>query len=149
MDMLANTSMRAPGESVGTFALECGLDELAHKLDLNPIELRRRIEPETDPTSGKPFSSRHLIEAYESGAEKFGWNRRNQKPGQQRDCEWLIGMGCATATYPYHRFPGGAARITLSADGHVWQQPFTRWEWAQRQRRFSISLPASVCPSNA
>jgi len=119
MDMLANTFMRAPGESVGTFALECALDELAEKLGLNPIELRRRIEPEKDPTTGKPFSSRYLLEAYDEGAKQFGWDRRSQKPRQRREGEWLIGMGCATATYPYHRFPGGAARIRLTADGHV------------------------------
>jgi CO/xanthine dehydrogenase Mo-binding subunit len=52
MDMLANTFMRAPGESVGTFALECALDELADKLGIDPIELRRRIEPDKDPTTG-------------------------------------------------------------------------------------------------
>ncbi len=119
LDMLVNTFMRAPGESVGTFALECALDELAEKLGLDPIELRRRIEPETDPTTGKPFSSRYLIEAYEKGAEQFGWMKRSQTPRQRREGEWLIGMGCATATYPYHRFPGGAARIRLTADGHV------------------------------
>lgn len=119
MDMMANTFMRAPGESVGTFALECALDELADKLGIDPIELRKRIEPEKDPTSGKAFSSRHLIEAYESGAKQFGWHRRSPTPRQQRDGEWLIGMGCATATYPYHRFPGTAARIRLTAVGHV------------------------------
>ncbi|MGP4674404.1 xanthine dehydrogenase family protein molybdopterin-binding subunit [Agrobacterium salinitolerans] len=119
MDMLANTFMRAPGESVGTFALECALDELAEKLGLDPIELRRRIEPEKDPTTGKPFSSRYLIEAYDRGAEKFGWDKRSRTPRQRREGEWLIGVGCATATYPYHRFPGGAARIRLTAEGHV------------------------------
>ncbi|WP_434622871.1 xanthine dehydrogenase family protein molybdopterin-binding subunit [Azospirillum sp. B2RO_4] len=119
MDMLANTFMRAPGESVGTFALECAIDELAEKLGLDPIELRRRIEPGTDPTSGKPFSARHLIDAYDKGAERFGWDRRSPKPRGRRDGEWLMGMGCATATYPYHRFPGGAARIRLTAGGQV------------------------------
>lgn len=119
MDMLANTFMRAPGESVGTFALECALDELAEELDLDPIELRRRIEPEKDPTTGKPFSSRYLIEAYEQGAERFGWRNRSQTPRQKREGEWLIGMGCATATYPYHRFPGGAVKIRLTSEGHV------------------------------
>ncbi len=119
LDMLVNTFMRAPGESVGTFALECALDELAVKLELDPIELRRRIEPNEDPTTGKPFSSRYLIEAYEKGAEKFGWNLRNSAPKQRRQGEWLIGMGCATATYPYHRFPGAAARFRMTADGNV------------------------------
>ena len=119
VDMLANTFMRAPGESVGTFALECALDELAEAMALDPIELRRRIEPATDPTSGNAFSSRHLLEAYAQGAERFGWDRRSATPRSRREGEWLIGMGVATGTYPYYRFGGGAARIRLTADGHV------------------------------
>jgi xanthine dehydrogenase YagR molybdenum-binding subunit len=117
MDMVANTFMRAPGESIGTFALECAVDELAELLGMDPIELRIRNEPEKDPTSGKPFSSRHLVEAYRAGAEGFGWDKRSATPCSRREGEWLIGMGCATGTYPYYRMPGGAARITLSKDG--------------------------------
>ena len=122
MDMVANTFMRAPGESIGTFALECALDELAEAMQLDPIELRLRIEPQRDPTSGKEFSSRHLVEAYRRGAGRFGWERRNPVPGAQRVGEWLIGMGVATATYPYYRMPGAAARIRLTADGHAFVQ---------------------------
>jgi xanthine dehydrogenase YagR molybdenum-binding subunit len=119
MDMLANTFMRAPGESVGTFALESAIDELAIAMDVDPIELRRRWEPEKDPTSGLEFSSRHIVEAYRRGAERFGWRHRNPKPGATRDGEWLIGHGVATATYPYYRMPGAGARITMSAEGHA------------------------------
>jgi xanthine dehydrogenase YagR molybdenum-binding subunit len=119
MDMLSNTFMRAPGESVGTFALESAIDELAVELGMDPIELRIRNEPEKDPTSGVPFSSRHIVEAYVAGAERFGWEKRNTKPGTHREGEWLIGMGCATATYPYYRMPGGAASITLTSDGRA------------------------------
>lgn len=119
MHMVANTFMRAPGESVGSFALECALDEMAEAMALDPIELRRRNEPEKDPTSGTAFSSRHLLDAYRMGAEQFGWENRNPTPRARREGEWLIGMGMATATYPYYRMPGGAARIRLSADGRV------------------------------
>jgi len=119
MDMLANTFMRAPGESVGTFALECALDELAEALELDPVELRRRIEPRKDPTTGNRFSARHLLEAYSDGARRFGWEGRPPTPRSRREGEWLIGMGVATGTYPYYRFPGGAARIRLSGDGHA------------------------------
>jgi xanthine dehydrogenase YagR molybdenum-binding subunit len=119
VDMLANTFMRAPGESVGSFALESAVDELAEQIGIDPIELRIRNEPEKDPTSGRPHSSRNLVEAYRSGAEKFGWRERNSVPRARREGEWMIGMGCATATYPYHRMPGGAARMTLSKDGRV------------------------------
>jgi xanthine dehydrogenase YagR molybdenum-binding subunit len=118
MDMLSNSFMRAPGESVGTFALESAIDELAIKLDLDPIELRIRNEPEQDPSSGLPFSARHLVDAWRAGAERFGWERRAAS-GTRREGEWLIGMGCATATYPYHRFPGGGARIRLDKTGHA------------------------------
>jgi xanthine dehydrogenase YagR molybdenum-binding subunit len=119
VDMLANTFMRAPGEAVGTFALESAIDELAHLMRMDPIELRIRNEPEKDPTTGVPFSSRHIVEAYRAGAERFGWSQRSRAPAMHREGEWLIGMGCATATYPYYRMPGGAACITLKRDGHV------------------------------
>lgn len=117
MAMLANTFMRAPGESVGTFALECALDELAEQIGIDPVELRRRIEPEVDPTTGQSFSSRHLVKCFADGAARFGWDRRSATPSARREGEWLIGMGTATATYPYMRMPGGTARIRLRADG--------------------------------
>ena len=117
MNMLANTFMRAPGESVGTFALESAIDELAVELGMDPIELRILNEPEKDPTSGLPFSSRHIVEAWRTGAERFGWAERSAVPGLRQEGEWLVGMGCATGTYPYYRMPGAAARITLTRDG--------------------------------
>jgi xanthine dehydrogenase YagR molybdenum-binding subunit len=119
MNMLANTFMRAPGESVGTFALESAIDELAHVMGIDPVELRIRNEPDKDPTSGLPFSARHIVEAYRIGAERFGWSRRNPQPGQTRDGEWLVGMGTAKGTYPYYRMPGGAAKLTVTRDGQV------------------------------
>ena len=114
LDMLANTFMRAPGESIGTFALESAMDELAHVLKIDPLELRKRNEPQKDPTSDKDFSSRHLLDCYEMGAEKFGWNP--SAPGTQRDGKWRIGQGMASATYPYYRFPATAI-VRINADG--------------------------------
>ena len=118
IDMLANTFMRAPGESVGTFGLECAVDELAEAIGIDPIELRLRNEPEKDPIKGAPFSSREVEKAFRDGAEAFGWSQR-QAAGTRREGEWQIGMGVATGTYPYYRMPGGAARITLRHDGTV------------------------------
>jgi xanthine dehydrogenase YagR molybdenum-binding subunit len=117
LDMLANTFMRAPGESVGTVALECAIDELAEALGIDPVGLRIRNEPEKDPTTGKPFSQRDIVKAWRMGADAFGWSARDPKPASRREGEWLIGLGCATATYPYHRMPGGAARLTVTKDG--------------------------------
>ncbi len=117
LNMVANTFMRAPGEAVGTFALESAIDELATELGMDPIELRSRNEPEQDPTNGLPFSQRGIEQAWRTGAERFGWKARNPTPGATRDGDWLVGVGCATATYPYYRMPGGAARIILDRDG--------------------------------
>ena len=118
LDTVANSWMRAPGESVGSFALESAIDELAWTLNIDPIELRQINEPEKDPTHGTPFSSRHLVEAMQRGAEAFGWNRPRVTPRTQTDGTWLIGQGVATSYYPYYRFPG-VVRLRLSADGTV------------------------------
>jgi xanthine dehydrogenase YagR molybdenum-binding subunit len=98
LDIPVASSMRAPGEAVGLLALESAMDELAEKLDLDPIELRRRNEPTEDPEKHIPYSSRHLIPCLQEGARRFGWDRRNPKPGQSRDGRWLVGMGVAAAT---------------------------------------------------
>ena len=116
MNSVANTFMRAPGEAVGSFALECAVDELAVELGMDPIALRLRNEPDKDPTTGLPFSQRAISQAWREGAERFGWSARGA-PGARREGEWRVGLGCATATYPYYRMAGGAARITLSRGG--------------------------------
>ncbi len=114
LDTVSNTFMRAPGESIGTFALESAIDELAFELKIDPIELRRINEPEKDPTKNTEFSMRNLKEAYRRGAEKFAW--KQSAPHSQRDGKWLVGQGVATAYYPFYRFPG-LARVRISADG--------------------------------
>lgn len=122
LDMVPNTYMRAPGESIGTFALESAIDELAYELDIDPIELRRINEPEKDPVKGTEFSHRAIVEAYRRGAEKFGW--KWQKPRSQKDGKWLVGQGVGTALYPYYRMPS-SARVRFSADGSVTIQTAT------------------------
>lgn len=98
LDIPVASSMRAPGEAVGLMALECAMDELAEKLNLDPIELRVRNEPSEDPEKHIPYSSRHLIACMQEGARRFGWDKRNPKSGQIRDGRWLVGMGMAAAT---------------------------------------------------
>jgi xanthine dehydrogenase YagR molybdenum-binding subunit len=98
LDIPIASSMRAPGEAVGMLALECAMDELAEKLNLDPIELRVRNEPTEDPEKHIPYSSRTLIPCYQEGARRFGWGKRNPKPGQVRDGRWFVGMGMAAAT---------------------------------------------------
>ena len=113
LDRVANTWMRAPGESIATFALASAIDELAYAMKIDPIELRRINEPQKDPTKGTEFSMRNLVEAYRRRAEKFGWRRRNP----QRDGAWLIGQGVATAYYPVFRWPAKVRVRNISSDG--------------------------------
>ena len=114
LDTIANTFMRAPGESIGTFALESAIDELAYKIKMDPVKLRALNEPEKDPTKNTEFSHRDLKLAYTKGAEKFNW--KFTEPRSKRDGEWLIGHGVATAYYPFYRMAATAA-VRINADG--------------------------------
>ncbi|MEV5412562.1 xanthine dehydrogenase family protein molybdopterin-binding subunit [Thermopolyspora sp. NPDC052614] len=118
LDQTPPTFMRAPGEAIGTFALETAVDELAAGLGLDPIELRMRNEPAADPVSGARFAHRMLREAYALGAERFGWPARPPRPGAVRDGRWLVGMGVATAYHPAVMLPANVT-VRLSADGTV------------------------------
>ena len=116
LDSATPTFMRAPGESSGLFALESALDELAVALQIDPVALRLRNDTMRDEHAGLPFSSRSLRECYELGAARFGWKRRNPRPGSMRDGRLRVGWGVASATYPMIRAEA-AARARLLADG--------------------------------
>jgi xanthine dehydrogenase YagR molybdenum-binding subunit len=104
--------MRAPGEAPGVFALECALDELAHKADIDPVDFRARNYAELNEYENKPWSNKKLRECYQRGAEKFGWSKRSKKPGVMRAADGSqIGFGMATAIYPAGQQKAGATAI--------------------------------------
>src|SRR5688572_28291652 len=115
-DLNTPTWMRAPGAVSGMFALECAMDELVYALKVDPLELRLINYAETDPESGKPWSSKALRECYRLGAEKFGWKDRKMEPRSMRDGRLLVGWGTATGIWGAFQMPA-AARITFKADG--------------------------------
>jgi xanthine dehydrogenase YagR molybdenum-binding subunit len=116
LDIPIGCSMRAPGEAAGMLALECAMDELAERLGLDPIELRRRNEPQEDPESHVPYSTRQLIPCIEEGARRFGWERRRPQPAQVREGPWWIGIGMASASRSVALQPS-KCRLTLRPDG--------------------------------
>jgi xanthine dehydrogenase YagR molybdenum-binding subunit len=118
LDIAVASAMRAPGEASGMMSLEAAMDELADRLGIDPIELRIRNEPDKHPESGQPYSARQLIECMRDGAEKFGWARRNPKPGQVRDGRWLVGMGMAAAIRGNFLLPAKAS-LKAEADGTI------------------------------
>ncbi|MEH6682809.1 MAG: xanthine dehydrogenase family protein molybdopterin-binding subunit [Sediminicola sp.] len=105
MNLQTPFAMRAPGEATGSFALECAMDEMAHKLNMDPIDFRIVNDTQTDLSENRPFSSRLLVECLRIGAKKFGWEKRKQQPGTQREGNWLIGYGVSAASRraPYQK----------------------------------------------
>jgi xanthine dehydrogenase YagR molybdenum-binding subunit len=118
LDLLPNTAMRAPGEAVGTFALESAMDALAYELGMDPVDLRMRNEPERDPLGGKPFTHRNLRAAYARGAQRFGWADRPPQPRSMRDGRRLLGWGVATAFHMPIQLTADVT-VRLGMDGTV------------------------------
>jgi xanthine dehydrogenase YagR molybdenum-binding subunit len=116
--------MRGPGFATASLVIESAMDELAHELRVDPIELRLRNEPGEDPSSGLPFSTRRLRECYRVGSREFGWDRRDPRPGVTRDGDWLVGTGMAAAVYDTSGFPA-QAHVRLNADGTALAQAAT------------------------
>ncbi|QJU60324.1 xanthine dehydrogenase family protein molybdopterin-binding subunit [Sphingomonas sp. AP4-R1] len=108
-------SMRAPGEAVGMIGLECAMDELAEKLRMDPIALRKVNDTSADPEKGVPFSSRSLTSALDEGARRFGWNMRGE-PGARREGEWLVGIGMAAAVRG-NMLMESSAKVEIHPDG--------------------------------
>ncbi|MER6298927.1 xanthine dehydrogenase family protein molybdopterin-binding subunit [Kitasatospora sp. NPDC001539] len=119
LDVPVPSWMRAPGECPGMFGPEVAMDELAERLGLDPVELRIRNEPDVEPGSGKPFSSRNLVGCLREGAARFGWAQRDPRPGVRRRGDWLVGTGVAASTYPVSRMSKSTATIRREGERYV------------------------------
>jgi xanthine dehydrogenase YagR molybdenum-binding subunit len=119
LDLPEGNAMRAPGEAPGMMALEIAMDEMAEKLGLDPIEFRVRNDTQVDPEKPeRPYSQRQLIQCLRTGAERFGWSRRNAQPAQVRDGRWLVGIGVAAA-FRNNLLTKSGARVRLDNRGMV------------------------------
>lgn len=111
--------MRAPNEMQTFFGLEQAMDELALKLEVDPVEMRRVNDTDRHPVEDVPFSSRSLIECYDAVSDSFGWDRRTPEVGSMNDGDWLVGYGCATATYPTNILASNA-RVRMHGSGSAY-----------------------------
>lgn len=119
LDLPEANAMRAPGEAPGLMALEIAMDEMAERLEMDPVQFRIVNDTQVDPHEpGRQFSERHLVECLQTGAEAFGWSARNLNPGSLRDGKWLIGHGMAAGIRNNVQLPA-AARVRLNPDGRV------------------------------
>src|SRR5918996_1092788 len=112
----AAADMRGPGAVPGLYATESAMNELADQLKIDPVRLRVINEPKIDEGLGLPFSSRHLVECFELGAEKFGWSRRIPGVGSMKRDGLILGWGMAGCTWIAARF-AAAASVELRDDG--------------------------------
>ena len=110
--------MRAPAETPYFFALESAVDELAVALNMDPIELRRVNDTQTEPIKGLPYTSRAMMACFDEAAAAFGWKARNPAPGSKRDGDWLVGWGCAASAYPT-QMAAATARVRVFSDGRA------------------------------
>jgi xanthine dehydrogenase YagR molybdenum-binding subunit len=119
LDLPEANAMRAPGEATGMMALEIAIDEMAEKLGIDPVEFRILNDTQVDPEKpARPFSLRQLTECLRTGAERFGWSKRNPQPGRVRDGRWLVGIGSAAA-FRNNQLTKSAARVQLEKSGTV------------------------------
>ena len=114
----APAPMRGPGAVPGLFALESAINELAVKLNMDPLELRIKNDAERDEGKNLPFSSRHLKECYLTGAAKFGWKQRTPQVGSMRRDGKIIGWGLGGASWAAARVPCTAS-VELCPNGRV------------------------------
>lgn len=118
-DIAPPTSMRGPGAVPGLYALEAGMNELAVKLDMDPLQLRLVNQPDHDESTQQPFSSRHLTECLNAGGARFGWARRSKQPGSMRNAQGeILGWGMACCSWQAKALPAEAA-VQLSSDGRA------------------------------
>jgi xanthine dehydrogenase YagR molybdenum-binding subunit len=118
LDLQHGETMRAPGEAPGLLVFESAMDELATALDIDPVELRLRNEPEHDPELQIPFSSRRLATCLREGARRFGWDQRPKSPRSRREGRQLIGYGMSAGIRP-NKIGKSSAQVTLRPDGGV------------------------------
>jgi xanthine dehydrogenase YagR molybdenum-binding subunit len=119
LDLPEGNALRAPGEAPGMMALEIAMDEMAEKLGMDPVEFRVLNDTQVDPEKPeRPFSQRQLVQCLRMGAERFGWQRRNARPGQMREGNWLVGMGVA-AGFRNNLLTKSGARVRLDHRGVI------------------------------
>ncbi len=116
--------MRAPGETPGSFALETAMDELAHALKMDPVQLRKVNYADKNPEDGKPWSSNHLMECLQGGVKQFNWKPGYVEPGSVQKGDWYVGRGMAVGSWAAWRAPA-TALARLDSEGNLLLQSAT------------------------
>jgi CO/xanthine dehydrogenase Mo-binding subunit len=116
LNLPPNAAFRAPGFVEGTFGLECVLDELAARLELDPLELRRRNHADNDLVDGRPFSSKNLLECYRRA--ELHWSRQDDVRARSEG-PVRRGMGLASQIWYGGGGPPSYAWVRVGSDGRA------------------------------
>ena len=133
VDLNTPGPMRAPPEVPYLFALESAMDELAHQSGLDPIELRRVNDTASDPVTGKAFTTRKLLQCFDRAAASFDWQRRKSEPGTNKQGDWLVGLGCASAARPVKIGPATMGIAVETTSGQPSAAPHITIECAHHE----------------
>jgi xanthine dehydrogenase YagR molybdenum-binding subunit len=99
--------LRAPGHSQGAFGIESAVDEVADKLGMDPLEVRKKNE-----------ASPVRMAQYDLGAKEIGWERRNKKAGDTPGPR-KRGIGMANGNWYVFAAEDVSAQVKIHRDGSV------------------------------
>jgi len=116
LNLPPNAAFRAPGFVEGTFGLECVLDELSARLELDPLELRRRNHADNDLADGRPYSSKKLLECYDRADQH--WARREEVRARSEG-PVRRGTGLASQIWYGGGGPPSYAWVRVGSDGNA------------------------------
>jgi xanthine dehydrogenase YagR molybdenum-binding subunit len=117
-DTYTSGDMRAPGAATGMTLFEIAIDEMAEAANLDPLDFRLLNYSDTEAMNGLRFTSKALREAFQQGAEAFGWSQRSATPRSMKEGSDLIGWGVASGIWDA-LFSKTTVRAKLTSNGHL------------------------------
>jgi len=114
-NVTTSANYRAPSESQGVFAIESIIDELAYRIQMNPLDFRlKNFSRDAD---GRPFTSCALEECIRNGAERIHWRAEWAHPKTKKGrIRHGLGMGIGS----FAAEAGiSAAMVRVNRDGSV------------------------------
>ena len=130
-----------PGLRRGDVRARVPLDELAAKLELDPLELRRRNYADSRPERRAPVLAKNLLELLRRGPSSTGAPRTSVRAPERRP--WQRGVGVASQIWYGGGGPPSYAWIRLGVDGRARSSPRCRTSAPARAPRWRRSPPRS------
>jgi xanthine dehydrogenase YagR molybdenum-binding subunit len=124
-------AMRAPGHPQNCVLTEFAVDDLAAKLGIDPLVIRRKNLPQNDPKAADPIgwaARRNTIynEQLDIAVKLSGWKEKWHEPGKGKEGTVKHGIGMALHTWGGFAAGTNECTVTISRDGTVTAQSSTQ-----------------------